>query len=120
MTSHIHSCCTQDELSRESSRKDQELLSLTQQVESHVQKIDSLHEELNEANSQLSGLSNSFMVSSTLHCQFVISVNKEWSYMDYQTTLVKIISTGSHLLRCDRKFKWLYVLASVKAARSAH
>ena len=67
---------TQDELSRESSRKDQELLSLTQQVESHVQKIDSLHEELNEANSQLSGLSNSFMVSAFTALSVCYSVNK--------------------------------------------
>jgi len=52
-----------NELSRDCSMKDQELLSLTQQVESHTQRIDSLHEELNEANSQLSGLSNSFMAA---------------------------------------------------------
>lgn len=55
-------CVFQDELSSTSRQQQSEIDRLGRQLESHVHHITSLQEELSAANSQLSELSNSFVV----------------------------------------------------------
>lgn len=65
----------QVELVRSCRLKEGEILSLTQQLEMHANQLCSVQEELCSANSQLSDLSNSYMVGSIRCCLLCVNVN---------------------------------------------